>query len=188
MKISKEKILDSATILIREKGYDGVSIKDVADAVGLQKSSIYSHFSSKDELVIAILDRAATDLSEKVHLTGDVIRDFIQFINYIVTYLKNPKKCLGMQLIYNSGSDNQEISRAAHNFFFTLKANLAATLKQSGNIANETIDIFIEDTIGKIEGATVWLIIADNIEPLHRAVESSIKMVESFILDKRIVL
>lgn len=185
MKISKEKILDSATALIRKRGYDGVSIKDVADSVGLQKSSIYSHFSGKDELVVAILDKAAADLSGSVCLTGDTISDFRQSLGNIVNYLKEFKKCLGMQLIYNSGPGDEDVTRAARNFFLTLKNSLGVTLKQNFNIPSETIEIIVEDSISRIEGSTVWLIIADNTQPLNRAVESSVKMVESLILEHK---
>lgn len=181
MKITKDKIMASATTLMQQRGYDGVSIKDVADSVGLRKSSIYSHFSSKDELVVAILDRASANFSENVCLTGDVIGDFRKSLGYIVDYLKEPKKCLGMQLVYNSGSNNKSVMGAAGGFFLTLKNGLAATLNQNTNLPSEVIKVVVEDSISRIEGATLWLIIDDDIQPLNRAVESSIRTVELFI-------
>ncbi|MGA9139224.1 MAG: TetR/AcrR family transcriptional regulator [Methanocella sp.] len=50
-KDTKEKIFDAAIDLFAERGYDGVSIRDIAAAVGIKESSIYKHYASKDEIL-----------------------------------------------------------------------------------------------------------------------------------------
>jgi AcrR family transcriptional regulator len=47
---SRARILDAALDLLAEHGYDGASLQQVADRVGLHKSSLFHHFRSKDEL------------------------------------------------------------------------------------------------------------------------------------------
>jgi TetR/AcrR family transcriptional regulator, cholesterol catabolism regulator len=47
----REEILDRATHLIARSGYDGVSIRDLAEGVGLSKATIMHHFGSKDRLL-----------------------------------------------------------------------------------------------------------------------------------------
>ena len=47
---SRRRILDAALDLLAEQGYDGTSLQQVADRVGLHKSSLFHHFRSKDEL------------------------------------------------------------------------------------------------------------------------------------------
>ncbi len=58
MKVSREqmaenrrRILDVASRLFREKGFDAVSVSEVMKAAGLTHGGFYGHFSSKDELV-----------------------------------------------------------------------------------------------------------------------------------------
>lgn len=58
MKVSREqmaenrrRILDVASRLFREKGFDAVSVSEVMKAVGLTHGGFYGHFSSKDDLV-----------------------------------------------------------------------------------------------------------------------------------------
>ncbi len=46
----KGKILSVALSLFFEHGYDGVSINDIAKAVGISKSTIFHYFANKDEL------------------------------------------------------------------------------------------------------------------------------------------
>jgi AcrR family transcriptional regulator len=48
---TKEKVFEVALDLFAQKGYDAVSMREIADAVGIRKASLYSHFSSKDDLL-----------------------------------------------------------------------------------------------------------------------------------------
>src|ERR1700722_10349347 len=47
----KERIKREAMRLFVERGVDAVSMRDIADAVGLKAPSLYAHFRSRDELI-----------------------------------------------------------------------------------------------------------------------------------------
>jgi TetR/AcrR family transcriptional regulator, cholesterol catabolism regulator len=64
--MNREQILESAAQLIREKGFHAASMQDIADAVNLQKASLYHHFSSKQEILLALLDQALDLLIERI--------------------------------------------------------------------------------------------------------------------------
>ncbi|MGN1094145.1 MAG: TetR/AcrR family transcriptional regulator [Candidatus Neoclostridium sp.] len=57
---TKTAILNTALDLFSEQGYEATSISQIADAVGIRKASLYSHFESKqailDELIKQVLD------------------------------------------------------------------------------------------------------------------------------------
>ncbi len=55
-------LLDVAVRVFTERGYDGTSMGDLAQASGLSKSSLYHHFESKEQLLRAALDRAVVPL------------------------------------------------------------------------------------------------------------------------------
>ncbi|WP_028101363.1 TetR/AcrR family transcriptional regulator [Pseudoduganella violaceinigra] len=50
-KLRENAILDAATAVLGSKGYDLMTMDDVAGAVGISKPSLYKHFKSKEELV-----------------------------------------------------------------------------------------------------------------------------------------
>jgi TetR/AcrR family transcriptional regulator, transcriptional repressor for nem operon len=47
----RERILDTAAKLFREKGFDGIGVADLMGAAGLTHGGFYGHFSSKEDLV-----------------------------------------------------------------------------------------------------------------------------------------
>lgn len=55
---SREKILAAATQIAAERGYEGTSIAAVSGACGLPASSIYWHFTDKDDLLAAVIERS----------------------------------------------------------------------------------------------------------------------------------
>jgi len=56
-------ILDAAVALFSVHGYDGVSMRRIAEAAGVSKANIYHHFASKQALYFAILRRSALELA-----------------------------------------------------------------------------------------------------------------------------
>lgn len=56
--ISRNRILDAATEIASERGYEGTSIGAVSAKCGLPASSIYWHFKNKDDLLAAVIERS----------------------------------------------------------------------------------------------------------------------------------
>ncbi len=49
-------ILDTASALFFQKGYDKTTLQDIIDATKLSKGAIYHHFASKEAIIIAVVD------------------------------------------------------------------------------------------------------------------------------------
>jgi len=56
--LSRVRILDAATEIAAERGYEGTSIALVSAKCGLPASSIYWHFKDKDDLIAAVIERS----------------------------------------------------------------------------------------------------------------------------------
>lgn len=54
-RLRKEEIVAEATKLFAERGYEGTSMGDLAERVGLRKASLFHHFESKDALYASVL-------------------------------------------------------------------------------------------------------------------------------------
>lgn len=64
--MTRDDILEAAAQVFRQKGFHGASMQDIAQAVSLQKASLYHHVSSKQEILLALLDRALELLLERI--------------------------------------------------------------------------------------------------------------------------
>ncbi len=53
---TKQVILQKALCLFSVRGYDGVSVKDIANSVGIKDSSLYKHYKSKQEIFAVLLE------------------------------------------------------------------------------------------------------------------------------------
>lgn len=56
---TKQKILDKALELFSERGYDAVSVGEIAEAVGIRAPSLYNHYPSKQAIFDAIVASTA---------------------------------------------------------------------------------------------------------------------------------
>lgn len=64
--MTRDEILEAAAQIFREKGFHAASMQDIAEAVNLQKASLYYHVSSKQEILLALLDQALDLLIERM--------------------------------------------------------------------------------------------------------------------------
>jgi AcrR family transcriptional regulator len=60
------EILETAARLICEKGYEGASIQDIADACGMTKAGLYHHIRSKEHLLLEIMNYGMDVFEEQV--------------------------------------------------------------------------------------------------------------------------
>ncbi|KFI05691.1 TetR family transcriptional regulator [Massilia sp. BSC265] len=64
---SVERICAAAVAHFAEFGYDGSSLNDIAEQVGIRKASLYAHFSGKDALFLEVYSDALEKETEFVH-------------------------------------------------------------------------------------------------------------------------
>jgi AcrR family transcriptional regulator len=67
----EEEILLEARRLIHESGVNGLSMDDLADAVGISKPTLYQHFKSKDDLIVHVLVTGMQELENYLCTTSE---------------------------------------------------------------------------------------------------------------------
>lgn len=83
---TKERVIEEALTLFSGRGYEGVSVKDIAAAVNIKDSSLYKHFKSKKEIFDIILVEMSAkieEMSKKVQLPDATKEDTSQFYSSI---------------------------------------------------------------------------------------------------------
>ena len=82
-KATREKILEAALELFRERGFAEATMRDIAARAGVASGLAYYYFASKDAIVLAFYQRAKDDLAshiaEREMLLGMLRRNFLMF-------------------------------------------------------------------------------------------------------------
>ena len=67
---NRERILEAAAVLFRERGFDGIGVADIMKQAGLTHGGFYGHFASKDDLAAEITGRVTTREGWMQRLSG----------------------------------------------------------------------------------------------------------------------
>ncbi len=82
---TKQKILDAALDLFAQRGYEAVSVAQIAEAVGIKAPSLYKHYKSKQEIfnaIIAEMDNRYMQQVSQMKISGaDANADFNLYAN-----------------------------------------------------------------------------------------------------------
>src|SRR4051812_19845871 len=84
MSARREELTRAAARLFAERGYQGTSLADLAEAVGVQKPSLYHHIDSKEDLLWDVAQEgaaafhAALDGVPAAHAASDRIREALR--------------------------------------------------------------------------------------------------------------
>ncbi len=62
----EQVLLDEAARLFRQKGYEATSVRDIVLRLGMQPSSLYYHFASKEDILVSVYERGIAEITVAV--------------------------------------------------------------------------------------------------------------------------
>jgi len=103
---TKKVILEEALELFSTKGYDGVTVADIADAVGIKAASLYKHYKSKQDIFDSILVVATEkykDMANQLGIDGNAHEnDIDKFSNMDLNALIQTGTMLFLYFLHDS--------------------------------------------------------------------------------------
>ena len=160
---SRDKILDCAEELFARRGYAGIGLAEVAERVGLGKSSLFHHFRSKSQLYAAvvarILDRIETPLTAALAAGGTPVERLERWVDALVdTLARHPTYA---RLLLRSLFEDDDLAgelpeeREANETIRRLVAALARLLKEGMGVGAFR-PASVPHTLQTLIGATVY--------------------------------
>ena len=116
---TRERILDSAQRLTQTRSFHGFSFQDIADEIGIRKASLYHHFDSKDDLAVAMLQRAADWVSAQFkkaegHEPRERLEAYFDLFHQI--HGKGERMCPGGSFAAVFGAVSSPVQSTLHRF------------------------------------------------------------------------
>lgn len=140
-KKTKNEILKATGMLFSQRGYFGVSMRDIAYELDLTKAALYYHFKSKDELCLALLSKTAQDLINTLSLAFNQGEDSLdKLFRVIKAYLDFATERPEARLLLN-----QELS--------TIEDKSLREFTQ--NFENQILK-FLRKTVSTVEQTQLW--------------------------------
>lgn len=109
---TKTRIVGQAKGLFAARGYRGVSVREIAEACGLGKATLYHHFRDKRELYLAVLDSEADQLVRVLGTAaqqGSTCRERITSIATAYFRLQNEQRHVILLILRDVGGLEREI-------------------------------------------------------------------------------
>ncbi|MFF2084524.1 TetR/AcrR family transcriptional regulator [Nocardia sp. NPDC058176] len=86
VRVSRDVVVDTALRLVSARGHDGVSMRGLADELGVSTAAVYHHFPTKAALFIAVLSARAEEL-ERPELPEDPRDRLVAIVAYLIDTL-----------------------------------------------------------------------------------------------------
>src|SRR6056297_2781556 len=140
---TREKILNEALDLFAAKGYHGTSMREIAKAVGIKGSSIYNHFSGKEDIFselfnyLAPLNLESEKFQEKfMTAAADPLKALNYFANIVIDEMQDNKKVKLLKMMLRENNNPVVKKRLQHRMESNIEriTKFFAQLQQQGKI------------------------------------------------------
>jgi AcrR family transcriptional regulator len=156
---SRRRILDAAAEVAGERGYEGTSIALVSAKSGLPASSIYWHFSNKDDLIAAVIERSFDGWLNALTIPDDETGPALERITALAaqtakTLLDSPDFLrLGLMLVLERRPDEPSARRMFLRVRATARDRIAAMIATLAPDADpDTVDLLTTYAIAGADG------------------------------------
>lgn len=132
--LRERAILDTCEALLAEKGYEAMTVGDIAQGAGITRGALYFYFGSKQEVVAALVARTVEHLWERSRATANT---------------EEPREAIAMAMRRTVELWNE------HGLVMRTAIDLAQTVPQIGALWRHTADLFVEAITAVLERAGV---------------------------------
>lgn len=162
---SRRRILDHAARLLRNGGYHRTTLREIAEAVGIRKASLYYHFASKEEIVEAVVNDGVRFVHEGVVAAlaateGEMPRARLEAAirGHLAALHGHGDYTSASIKVFNFGAaPAPESVRAVRRAYEEVWRRLIAELQRAGALpAERSPDVLRNFLLGALNGSTDW--------------------------------
>ncbi len=134
MEETQERLLDTAAQLFAKQGYAGVSMRDIAGAVGITQAAIYHHFANKDALYLGaityLFEKLTRGIGDQLVDIDDPEQQLGSLITAMLEIMDQDPRFRRVYLRELIEGDERRLAALAHNTFAAFYERLYALMAE----------------------------------------------------------
>ncbi len=174
---TKQQILSVAQRLVQQRGVNGFSYADIAEAVGIRKASLHHHFPAKADLVAALIEgyteQVQAELSRIAQLNITIEEKLLRYVQLYRQTLDSDCICLGGMLASEVQTLDALILSRLKGFFESHKTWLIEILTegvaQQSLVLNSTPAVHAQMLLSALQGSLLIARATGDIEAFDQA-------------------
>lgn len=155
---SKEEILDAASRIMSQRGFEGTSIAAISKETGLPNSSIYWHFDSKAAILAAVMERGATRFFDHVGTgettTGEPVDRLRTALRGAADALDDHAEFLRLLILLLLSNDEPEVAPVVRRVRAQGREQLRLTIENAYRPSGDKVAARIADELADFALAT----------------------------------
>lgn len=179
-------ILDSARMLMMDRGFNGFSFRDVAASVGIKSASIHYHYATKADLAEATARayrRAFSDVTTQIDAVSATEKLRAYGALFVVTLREQKQVCLGGMLAADVASLPDQVRAEVAQFFAEQNSWIEGVVREGQANGQLRTDLdaamFAKMFVSSLEGAMMISRGLEQPQDLEDAVEMLILLVKA---------
>ena len=153
-----ERVLDAAATLFLEVGYDASSMQQLADRLGLHKSSLYHYVDGKEDLLEHLIDAAQTTAEHDLETAEqDLENGYLTAVRLAIEQTLNDRSRVSLVLRQKPGSASGDGVVARRRAYDKRLAQLIERDQRSGVIRDDIHPMLVARlTLGLVAWVVEW--------------------------------
>lgn len=185
----EDQVLDSIMELFWERGFECASMNDIVEAAGVNKSSLYNAYGTKDELFHRVLDRyldfrqaMLNDLTAGDRGIDDLL-DMIAVVRTEVTGEFGSRGCMGINSSAELGNRSDWVADYSGRFRDSMRESFRRILTRAadlGEIPSDLVEVYVQTITSMMMSLSLTARGGASSDELDRQIDSTVTLINTW--------
>lgn len=185
----ENEVLDAVVDLFWAEGYENASLNEIVEAVGLNKSSLYNAFGSKEKLFFRALERYIDLRAQMLEAalghegTFEVLHAFIDLMRMEIDGEAGGRGCLAVNTSTELGMRDDRVAGLSARYRDVLASAVRPPLERAaaaGEVDPEMVEVYVTTFVSMAIALSVAARSGVGRDELHRQIDSISRLVDSW--------
>ncbi|NAS31532.1 TetR family transcriptional regulator [Flavobacteriaceae bacterium R38] len=184
----KEEIVTTSSKLFKEKGFSAVSMRDIAQSLGIKAASLYNHITSKQEIlsiiIIGVAEKFTSGMDRIVNSDDDTISKLEQIIELHVNVTVNNADALG-----SLNNDWMHLLEPELSYFLKLRSQYEESFRQiiklgvkQGELEPLNVEVMLFSVLSTLRTLYLWYAKKEGVDTKELVVQMKKVLLRGIVL------